>query len=141
MFWFGPLGLSLLVNIVLYIWIMKIVKKLSLKSYKDSITKRIIAYLIVFFLCWIWDFVGHLLSTLKCYFYPFFVLECLFSPLQGFMNCLVYGASKSRNPNTTTLLDDYSSTDLDQSNFSGDSLKNKDMIIINYGSSKEDFNK
>eukprot|EP01092_Planopodium_desertum_P009565 TRINITY_DN4118_c0_g2_i1.p1 TRINITY_DN4118_c0_g2~~TRINITY_DN4118_c0_g2_i1.p1 ORF type:complete len:113 (-),score=0.43 TRINITY_DN4118_c0_g2_i1:130-423(-) len=53
--------------------------------------RRILLYIAVFLLCWIWDVLGHLLDVFNLEFYWMWILQTMFSPLQGFLNFLVYG--------------------------------------------------
>eukprot|EP01091_Cochliopodium_minus_P006996 TRINITY_DN1693_c8_g1_i1.p1 TRINITY_DN1693_c8_g1~~TRINITY_DN1693_c8_g1_i1.p1 ORF type:complete len:307 (-),score=61.33 TRINITY_DN1693_c8_g1_i1:55-975(-) len=136
LYWFGPLSISFLTNIVLYILILNKVKKLSLQNFRVSIIRRILLYLIVFFICWVWDFVDHIMSSFKCDYFPFFILEVFFSPLQGLLNAIVYGVSKSRETNQSTFVVNESESELDIN--VNENSEEKKLILIKYGTSESE---
>jgi len=94
--WFIPLLLSVFVNLLLYILILKSFRKTyaSHKKVEGVVLKRVSLYLLAFIICWIWDIIGHIVeTTTSCEFYPLLVMQVLFAPLQGFLNFFVYGLS------------------------------------------------
>ena len=96
-FWFLPLGVTLFLNLVFYsILVFKVRSIKKFEKVHDVVVKRVLMYITAFIICWIWDFLNHLFSSFNCYIYPFYLLQTFFSPLQGFINFLVYGITKSR---------------------------------------------
>jgi len=96
LFWYGPLLVSFVWNIVLYILIIRFYRGgqgAERKMMKNKIKVRVTLYILVFFICWVWDLVDFVAYELH---HPNFWLDLLtstFMPLQGFLNFLVYGVS------------------------------------------------
>jgi len=103
--WFAPLLACFAWNLVLYSLVLARFNRHSSSSYLSSnkrqrhiqwkTKRRLSLYLLAFTLCWVWD----LSNTIAEYFYSsttlywLWVLQSFFSPLQGFLNFLVYGVS------------------------------------------------
>jgi len=108
LFWFGPLIVSFVWNIVFYALILQRfrmdthAKTTSLsfmgerqRNLQWKVQKRLSLYLLAFAICWVWDVVNNILSQVspESNFYWLWLLQSIFSPLQGFLNFLVYGIS------------------------------------------------
>jgi len=99
-FWFSPMVATFIWNSVFYAIIyykFRQIKKLraltqSHKKLETQLVKKISLFLLVFLLCWIWDIIDHILTAIKpaCELYWLWILQDFFSPLQGFLNFLVY---------------------------------------------------
>eukprot|EP01116_Phalansterium_solitarium_P024411 TRINITY_DN894_c0_g1_i1.p2 TRINITY_DN894_c0_g1~~TRINITY_DN894_c0_g1_i1.p2 ORF type:complete len:315 (+),score=57.06 TRINITY_DN894_c0_g1_i1:124-1068(+) len=105
LFWFTPLLLSLCFNLVMYSLILHkfrrnrqlLVQAQPKPKVGNLIWTRITLYILVFIICWVWDVVDHVLSYVypDCHVYILWTLQTIFSPLQGFLNFLVYGYSSN----------------------------------------------
>jgi len=96
-FWFTPLILSLIINLVFYVLIVRSFRKTytTQRKFESRVLRRLSYYLISFCLCWIWDIINHIILTVspECNIYPLLILQVIFAPLQGFLNFIVYGIS------------------------------------------------
>jgi len=101
--WVGPLTFSFLFNLAFYLLILVkfhctfratipfIKRQQELSS---AVQRRITLYIIAFLLCWLPDIVAHVREFVvgtNCELTWLFYLTVIFSPLQGFLNFLVYG--------------------------------------------------
>jgi len=105
--WFAPLIVSFAWNLILYSFILARYRSSNTQtaslSYMNErqrrmqwkIKKRLSLYLLAFMLCWVWDLsdnvASHFVAEDKLYW--LWLLQSFFSPLQGFLNFLVYGVS------------------------------------------------
>jgi len=119
-FWFGPMISSIVINIILYVMVVLSFRRRESSTMQRKIetvaTRRLSMCLIAFVLCWIWNVIGHIITSVAphCKFYPLWILQDFFSPLQGFLNFIVYGLSgrmlqDCRKPKQLTSYQDYSS--------------------------------
>jgi len=68
--------------------------KVLTRAMKKKIRKRLLLYLVVFFLCSVWGLINRIWQiSIAIHRPPAYMtgLEAFFSPLQGFLNALVYG--------------------------------------------------
>jgi len=103
--WIAPLALCFCFNAVMYVLILRFTYRYSSSLHSSTPTegqkkifslvqKRITVYILIFFLCWIWDIADHVaLYIFNCKIYVLWLLQDLFVPLQGFFNFVVYGFS------------------------------------------------
>jgi len=65
------------------------------KAVEARLVRSLSLYLVTFVLCWVWDVVDHIITTIYpgCDLYWLWILQDLFSPLQGFLNFIVYGVA------------------------------------------------
>ncbi|GAM22761.1 hypothetical protein SAMD00019534_059360 [Acytostelium subglobosum LB1] len=99
-FWVLPLAGSLLWNMLCYVLIyVKFRKVLSFNKFGQQshqlqrhIAKKLSLYMAAFILSWIWDIINHTVfyAVKQCPPFWMWVLQDLFSPLQGFFNFIVY---------------------------------------------------
>jgi len=103
--WFAPLLTSFAWNLVLYSLVLARYSSTKSSSYISQnkrqrhlqwkTKKRLTLYLLAFTVCWVWDvsdtIAGHFYSSNSLYW--LWLLQSFFSPLQGFLNFLVYGVS------------------------------------------------
>ena len=87
--WFVPMIFTVLINLIFYILI---VSKFQRHRKVYNIKRQLTLYLLAFVLCWIWDIVDHIIQP-YCTLYWLWLLQDFFSPLQGFLNFIVYGLS------------------------------------------------
>jgi len=101
--WVGPLTFSFFFNMIFYFLIllkfyckfkatMPFIKRQ--KELSSAVQRRITLYIIAFLLCWWPDIVSHVREFIvgtHCNLTWLFYLTVIFSPLQGFLNFLVYG--------------------------------------------------
>jgi len=103
--WEAPLCIAFMCNSVFYFMSIrrfKVDNHINRESSRSTrqkklqwkIKKRLTLYLLVFLVCWIWDVVNKILEAIGIT-PPFWlsILQSTFSPLQGFLNFLVYGLS------------------------------------------------
>ncbi|XP_028400420.1 transmembrane protein 116-like [Dendronephthya gigantea] len=105
------LGISIVLLLVLYFLAMKtftsVIKRSGLLSIQqreliESNKKRVMLYIVVFFICWFPAFVVAFIDlatedqnyNFKKWFFVF-LLEGIFTPMQGFFNSLVYGWTRN----------------------------------------------
>jgi len=95
LFWYGPLILSFAWNTIAYTLIILHYRGADRKRMKKKIKLRVSLYLLVFFVCWVWDMVGFIIQQVAHHPPPLWIelLTSGFMPLQGFLNFLVYGIS------------------------------------------------
>ena len=81
--------LTVFINLIFYILII-----IKFQRHKKvyNIKRQLSFYLLAFVLCWIWDIVDHIIQP-YCTLYWLWILQDFFSPLQGFLNFVVYGLS------------------------------------------------
>eukprot|EP01112_Ceratiomyxa_fruticulosa_P020579 TRINITY_DN7051_c0_g1_i1.p1 TRINITY_DN7051_c0_g1~~TRINITY_DN7051_c0_g1_i1.p1 ORF type:complete len:307 (-),score=9.09 TRINITY_DN7051_c0_g1_i1:150-1070(-) len=107
--WFTPLVGSFLCNSLFYFLSIRrfkvesvdvensrdiaiLARNVRQKKLQWKIKKRLTLYLLVFALCWIWDVVNQILRGFNIEPpYILVLLQSIFSPMQGFLNFLVYG--------------------------------------------------
>jgi len=92
-FWFSPMLVSVFLNLVFYVLIMKSVPAQRKIPGQIDLKKQLSLYLLAFVLCWIFDVIVHVITAFKpnCAIYWLWILQDFFSPLQGFLNFIVYG--------------------------------------------------
>jgi hypothetical protein len=101
--WFGPLLLTMLFNVVVYILCFiqarkRVSNALSAtakeRHSKTSIYafRKISLFILVSFIVWTPDLVNHVIQMIpgSCEVYWLWVLQSMLSPLQGFLNFIVY---------------------------------------------------
>jgi len=97
LFWYVPLFASFVWNAVAYTLIIRHYRNAlgaaQQQMLKAKIRLRITLYLLVFFVCWIWDFINFLTNQFRDSPFWMELLTVTFMPLQGFLNFLVYGVS------------------------------------------------
>eukprot|EP01091_Cochliopodium_minus_P000976 TRINITY_DN10860_c0_g1_i1.p1 TRINITY_DN10860_c0_g1~~TRINITY_DN10860_c0_g1_i1.p1 ORF type:complete len:254 (+),score=8.69 TRINITY_DN10860_c0_g1_i1:181-942(+) len=99
-FWFIPLSLSLCWNVVMYFFIMKRIKFFP-AALKNFVKKKVLMYIVVFFVTNLPIFVDHLMlqaSNGKCSPYFIWIIQDLLFPLGGFLNFLVYTMTRKGSP-------------------------------------------
>ncbi|PRP77664.1 hypothetical protein PROFUN_00525 [Planoprotostelium fungivorum] len=102
-FWFIPLILSMVISIVLYALTLSRYYQIrsgqitiSIKASHFNIQKRISFFILTFIFCWLWDIIQHVIPYDEDK--PIFaiaIVHAIFVPLQGFLNCLLYGFSSN----------------------------------------------
>jgi len=107
-FWFIPLVVAMLWNLCFYLVIIKHVRDMlrpvassnnrpaasEAIHYQLLLIRKLSFLMLVFVLCWTPDFFNHIRQYFfqsDCPSQPLLILQDLFSPLQGFLNSLVYG--------------------------------------------------
>jgi len=101
-FWFGPMISSLVINFILFIMVLRSFRKRELTSIQRRVesqaTRKLSLYLLAFILCWVWNVIGRIIHEFQgnCAIYPLWLLQDFFSPLQGFLNFIVYGLTAGR---------------------------------------------
>jgi len=101
LFWYFPMILSVLVNSVLYLFIWRSFNQLHTRKHLEShIQRQLTLYLLAFIMCWIWNVIENIRSYFQpdCPAYWLWILQDFFSPLQGFLNFLVYSVSNRLIP-------------------------------------------
>ena len=97
-FWFGPLLFATLFNMFIFaavlwkLWRMRSVLSSDVSRATRRHVFNVSLYLVVFFVCWIWDLLDHVLGSLGvCQVeLELFYLQSFFIPFQGALNCLIY---------------------------------------------------
>ncbi|EGG17666.1 cAMP receptor-like protein [Cavenderia fasciculata] len=98
-FWVLPLVISVLWNLLCYVLIYKKFNQIlsfgvfGSKSHqlKRHVSKKLTLYLAAFLVCWLPDLINHTIFYVgACPPFVMWVLQDLFSPLQGFLNFVVY---------------------------------------------------
>jgi len=88
------LGLCFVWNVVAYAVIMVKFGDDGRRKMKKKMKRRITMYLFVFIFCWVWDIVDFFVTVVgKADLFWINVLASSMTPLQGFLNFLVYGIS------------------------------------------------
>jgi len=106
--WFAPIGFTVLWNLFFYVLIIyqiwKVRKTMIAPTHANEqransmqlkLAFKLASLLLVFVVCWGFDFWNHLAQYLwnSCTTPVLYFLQDLFSPLQGFLNSIVYGLS------------------------------------------------
>jgi len=118
--WLGPMILSLLLNFVLFLMVLYSIRRKQSTSIQKRVEavaiKRLSLYLLVFVLCWIWNVIDRIITEIKpgCEVLPIWVLQDFFSPLQGFLNFIVYGLSGTMVKRTFISYNEYSRRESEQ---------------------------
>lgn len=99
-----PLICVFILNMVLYICIARDFRHVSMRrgllSYhqrqeESMLRKKACLYQFAFIICWIPTLIGEFASFSESYsmadYYALFILQALLGPIQGFLNCLIYG--------------------------------------------------
>jgi len=102
-FWFVPLILSMVISLTLYILTLYRYRQIksgqiaiSMKASHLLIQKRISFFVLTFCFCWLWDIVQHLIPYDEDRpILAIAIVHAMFVPLQGFLNCLLYGFSSN----------------------------------------------
>jgi len=89
--WFIPLFMTIMANGILYVLIACAKNKRG--AHKRG--KQLSLFFGAFLMCWIWDIAHHTIQIFQpdCQIWPLLLLKAALSPLQGFLNMLVYGLS------------------------------------------------
>ncbi|OQS04013.1 hypothetical protein THRCLA_20999 [Thraustotheca clavata] len=99
LFFYGPLTIALSYNMIIFVGIASKLGQSSVMStgMEDKIRRRMMAYTTVFLLTFTWGGLGRTFQVIS----PehelspvFLALTSFFTPLQGFLNCLIYGLNK-----------------------------------------------
>ncbi|XP_048581652.1 transmembrane protein 116 isoform X4 [Nematostella vectensis] len=98
------LSICMLAIVVIYILALKLFRKIQVsggiigrQQYEQQalVRRRACIYFLVFIACWLPGTILGILSLKKTFelkkYFVFYVIQALSSPLQGFINCLVYG--------------------------------------------------
>ncbi|ORX42865.1 hypothetical protein BCR36DRAFT_406969 [Piromyces finnis] len=93
---FGPLWTVFFINVLVFIIMKIVIKKRKIDTdqiyAKNSIASRYHLYLLVLFITWIWGTINRIQNEINSENpkFPLFVLHAFFTPLQGFLNSIVY---------------------------------------------------
>ncbi|GLD96153.1 hypothetical protein PINS_up004831 [Pythium insidiosum] len=90
-----PIGVIFLFNAVMYRLILRF---LAFDPMRDRLKRRIVFYLVVFFLCSIWGVINRIVQFVRHDHEPssfLTLMECICDPLQPFLNAVVYGTNRS----------------------------------------------
>lgn len=73
--WFAPMIISVLINIIFYFLILRTVQSrranaisstfASRRKMENNAVKKISFYLLAFVICWIWDIIGHIVTSVN----------------------------------------------------------------------------
>jgi len=98
-FWVVPLVASIIWNLVMYLTIVRQLRA-SLGNFPSErpvilqMWARFSFYILAFVVCWVWDFINHFYAIAGfCTPFAILNLEYFFSPLQGFLNFIIYTGS------------------------------------------------
>lgn len=93
-FFYLPLIVLFTYNMGIYAFLFNRVGRVLSPTMQNKVIKRLLSYLLVFVLCAIWGLINRIWQMSVASHQPPHAMEGLesfFSPLQGFMNALVYG--------------------------------------------------
>lgn len=93
LFWFLPMLLSVLCNLLFYILIIRNYRKK--KTQRSRVILKLSLFLLAFITCWIWDIIEHvrILVAPDCKLFFLWFLQDLFTPSQGLLNFMVYAVT------------------------------------------------
>jgi len=93
---FGPLWIIFFINLAVFIIMKIVIKKKNIDTNqiyaKNSIASRYHLYLLVLVVTWFWGTVNRIQNNVHTGkpIYPLYLLHAIFTPLQGFLNSIVY---------------------------------------------------
>ncbi|TMW57569.1 hypothetical protein Poli38472_003494 [Pythium oligandrum] len=90
-----PIGFVFVFNSVMY---RIILKYLAMDPMSARLKRRVVLYLVIFFLCSIWGVINRLVQFGRADHQPntfLTVMECICDPLQPLLNAVVYGTNRS----------------------------------------------
>lgn len=91
---YAPIGVVFLFNSAVY---YRILRFLAHDPMADRFKRKVVVYLVIFFLCSIWGVINRLVQFFSVNHAPdkfLSVMECICDPLQPLLNALAYGTNK-----------------------------------------------
>jgi len=97
LFFYLPVAITLVYNLMVYVFLARVVGQVLSASMESKIRKRLIMYLLVFVICAVWGFINRTYQAFAdqhAQSETLTTLECVMGPLQGALNALVYGMNE-----------------------------------------------